>query len=97
MTSRWVRDVKQLPHENDKLAETAKARLLTQKFEQGDGIVQLKTFAFFTKFSTIQILLALVAHFDSELHQMDVANAFLNGDLDEDIYVEQPGGCMDKT
>ena len=36
--------------------------------------------------------MALVAHYDLELHQMDVKTAFLNGDLDEDIYMEQPEG-----
>ncbi|RVX00376.1 Retrovirus-related Pol polyprotein from transposon TNT 1-94 [Vitis vinifera] len=34
--------------------------------------------------------MAIVAHFDLELHQMDVKTAFLNGDLDEDMYMEQP-------
>ena len=48
------------------------------------------------KFTTIRLPLGLVAHFDLELHQMDVVTAFLNGDLDEDIYMEQPEGCIDK-
>ena len=34
--------------------------------------------------------MALVAHFDLELHQMDVKTAFLNGDIDETIYMVQP-------
>ena len=40
--------------------------------------------------------MALVAHFDLELHQMDVKTAFLNGNLDEDIYMEQPEGFTKK-
>ena len=36
--------------------------------------------------------MAIVAHFDLELHQMDVKTTFLNGDLDEDVYMEQPIG-----
>ncbi|RVW30387.1 Copia protein [Vitis vinifera] len=36
--------------------------------------------------------MAIVAHFDLELHQMDVKTTFLNGDLDEDVYMEQPTG-----
>ena len=35
-------------------------------------------------------MMALVAHYDLELHQMDVKTAFLNGDLEETIYIEQP-------
>ena len=44
-----------------------------------------------TKYS-LCIILAKVAHFDLELHQMDVRTAFLNGDLVEDIYMSQPIG-----
>jgi Reverse transcriptase (RNA-dependent DNA polymerase) len=36
--------------------------------------------------------MTLVAHYDLELHQMDVKTAFLNGDLDEDVYIDQPEG-----
>ena len=38
------------------------------------------------------IVVALVAHYDLERHQMDVKTAFLNGDLDETIFMEQPEG-----
>lgn len=39
----------------------------------------------------------MAAHFDLELHKMDVVTAFLNGDLDEDMYMEQPEGCIEKS
>ncbi|RVX13624.1 Retrovirus-related Pol polyprotein from transposon TNT 1-94 [Vitis vinifera] len=39
--------------------------------------------------------MAIVAHFDLELHQMDVKTTFLNGDLDEDVYMEQPTGFVE--
>ena len=40
--------------------------------------------------------MALVAHYDLELHQMDVKTTFLNGDLDENVYMVQPKGFVVK-
>ena len=40
--------------------------------------------------------MALVAHFDLELHQMDIKTVFLNGDIEEEIYVVQPGNFETK-
>ncbi|BBG99822.1 transposable element gene [Prunus dulcis] len=43
---------------------------------------------------SLRVIMALVAHFDLHLHQMDVKTAFLNGDLEEDIYMVQPEGFV---
>lgn len=40
--------------------------------------------------------MALVAHFDYELHQMDIKTTFLNGDLEEEVYMKQPEGFFSK-
>lgn len=96
LTSRWVFSTKQLPTPSGDLVETAKARLVARGFQQIEGVDYNETFAPVIKFATLRMVLALVAHFDLELHQMDVVTAFLNGDLDEDIYMEQPDGCIDK-
>ena len=40
--------------------------------------------------------MALVAHYDLELHQMDVKTAFLNEDLEEDVYMDQPVGFTEE-
>ena len=45
----------------------------------------------FTK-DSLRIIMAIVAHFDFELHQMDVETTFLNGDSVEDVYMSQPTG-----
>ncbi|RVW91887.1 Retrovirus-related Pol polyprotein from transposon TNT 1-94 [Vitis vinifera] len=44
---------------------------------------------------SFRVIMAIVAHFDLELHQMDVKTAFLNGDLDEEVYMEQPTGFVE--
>ncbi|GJS83524.1 retrovirus-related pol polyprotein from transposon TNT 1-94 [Tanacetum coccineum] len=50
----------------------------------------------FRRKDSLRIVMALVAHYDLELHQMDVKTAFLNGDLQEDVYMTQPEGFVVK-
>ena len=69
-----------------------KARLVARGFSQVYGMDYLDTFAPVTKLASIRILLAIAAVEDLEIHQMDVVMAFLLGDLDEEIYMEQPEG-----
>ena len=53
-----------------------------------EGINYDETFSQVVKFQSIQTLVALVAYCDLELHQMDVKTAFLNGELEEEIYLK---------
>ena len=69
-----------------------KARLVALGCLQMYGVDYLETFAPVVKLTTIRTLLALAAAFDLECEQMDVVTAFLNGDLEEDIYMEIPEG-----
>ena len=52
----------------------------------------MKTFSLVVRFISIRLILAIVARMDQELYQMDVKTAFLNGELNEEIYMDQPLG-----
>lgn len=71
-----------------------KARIVAQGFSQKFGIDFTEVFAPVAKLSSIRCLVALAAHFGLALHQMDVKTAFLNGDLDEIIFMKQPEGFI---
>ncbi len=53
-----------------------------------------ETFALVAKFTSIPCILALAALEDMEIHQMDVKTTFFNGELEEEIYMEQPQGFV---
>ena len=69
-----------------------KARLVARGFSQIYGVDYLDTYAPVVKLASIRILLATAAIYGLEIHQMDVVTAFLAGDLEEEIYMEQPEG-----
>ena len=69
-----------------------KARLVAKGFTQREGLDYEETYAPVARFSSIRLLLAIGAHYDLEIHQMDVKTAFLNGDLEHEIYMCQPEG-----
>eukprot|EP00253_Pinus_taeda_P028107 PITA_28107 len=71
-----------------------KARLVAKGFQQVHGIDCDETFAPVAKMDSIRLTLAIAAAEWWEVHQMDVKNAFLHGDLSEEIYMEQPHGFI---
>jgi len=86
---KWVFKTK---HDSSGNIERYKARLVAKGYTQKDGVDYKETFSPVSKKDSLRIIMALVAHYDLELHQMDVKTAFLNGDLDEDVYMDQPEG-----
>ena len=74
--------------------EWFKGRLVAEGYAQKYGIDYEETFSPVVRFSSIRALLAFVVENDMLIHQMDVVTAFLNGSLEEEIYMEQPAGYV---
>ncbi|GAU31479.1 hypothetical protein TSUD_386430 [Trifolium subterraneum] len=73
-----------------------KARLVVKGFLQKEGINFNEVFAHVARMETIRLVTALAHHNNWSMHQMDVKCAFLNGPLDEEVYVVQPPGFISK-
>lgn len=80
----------------DGQVETYKARLVAKGFRQRQGIDFDETFSPVALLKSIRILLAIAAYYDYEIWQMDVKTAFLNGKLEEEVYMTQPEGFVSK-
>nr|GEV25200.1 retrovirus-related Pol polyprotein from transposon TNT 1-94 [Tanacetum cinerariifolium] len=72
-----------------------KARLVAQGYNQQEGIDYDETYAPVARLESIRILLAYAYTLDFRLFQMDVKSAFLNGFINEEVYVAQPPGFID--
>lgn len=90
--NKWVFRVKQ---NNDGSIAKYKTRLVTKDFQQTECIDYFETFSPVVKSSIVRIVLSLAVMHKWIIRQVDGNNAFLNGDLTEDVYICQPEGFVD--
>ena len=89
MTSKWIYKIK---HAADGSIEKYKARFIAQGFSQKEGICYEEIFAPMARYHSIRTILVLAAVMKWKIHQMDVKMIFLNGVVEEELYVKQALG-----
>jgi hypothetical protein len=89
VTSKWVYKIK---HATDGSMDKYKARFIARGFSQKEGEDYDEMFALVARYTSIRAIISLAASMGWNLHQMDVKTAFLNGAIEEEVYIEQPQG-----
>jgi hypothetical protein len=89
VSSKWLFKIK---HSVDGSIEKYKARFVARGFSQKEGIDYEETFAPIARYTSIRTIIALAAKMKWKLHQMDIKTSFLNGVIEEEVYIEQPQG-----
>lgn len=84
---KWVFTMK---HDKHGKVERYKSRLVAKGCAQRYGVDYTETFSPVVRYSSLRLIFALAAEYDLQLHQMDVSTAYLNGELNETVYMVQP-------
>jgi hypothetical protein len=91
VTSKWIYKIK---HVADRSIEKHKERFVAIGFSQVEGIDYDETFALVARYTSIQTIIVLASALGWRLHQMDVKTTFLNGEIEEEVYIEQSNGFV---
>jgi hypothetical protein len=92
VTSRWLYKLKYVA---DGSIEMYKARFVAQGFSQAEGVDYDETFALVARYTSIRVVISIAVEMGWKIHQMDVKTAFLNGLIQEEVYIEQPLGFFE--
>ena len=94
VSTKWIFKTKENP---DGSLIKRKARLVARGFSQTPGVDFFETFSPVVRYESVRCVLSLAASRNMEMVQFDVQTAFLNGPIDEEIYLEQPEGYRDDS
>ena len=87
VSSKWIYKIK---HAADGSIEKYKARFVARGFSQKEGIDYEETFSLVARYTYIRTIVPLASMIKWDLHQMDVKEVFLNGVIEEEVYIEEP-------
>jgi hypothetical protein len=89
VSSNWIHKI---IHVDDGSIEKYEARFVAHGFSQKEGIDYEETFSHVSRYTSIRTIITIAAKMKWKLHHMDVKTTFLNGIIEEEVYIEQPQG-----
>jgi hypothetical protein len=91
VSSKWIYKIK---HAANGSVEKFKEIFVARGFTQEEGIDYEETFSPVARYTSIRIIISLASILGWKLHQMDVKTTFLNGKIEQEVFVEKPDGCV---
>jgi hypothetical protein len=91
VTSKWMYKIKHVAYNN---IDKYKVRFVARGFSEREGEDDDETFSPVAKYTSIRSIISIASMMGWKLHQMDVKTAFLNGVIEEQVYIEQPQGFV---
>jgi hypothetical protein len=85
VTSKWIYKIK---HATNDSVEKFKAIFVARGYSQKEGIDYDEIFAPIAMYTSIKIIISLALVFDCKLHQMDIKTSFLNGEVQQEVYIK---------
>jgi hypothetical protein len=89
VSSRYLYKIK---HAVDDSIEKFKARFMARGFSQKEGVYYEETFSLVAMYTSIRVVISLVSFMGWQIHEMDVKTTFVNGIIEEEVYIEHPQG-----